>query len=150
MQYLTAPVAYVFMVLAVLGTATAAVFNLYEMTAQPTRDWDAEIDRIVAQQQEKKRLALAPQSERSEPTRPAESRALLTADAEETTASIRPDDERAREPLAEKKAQAAAQTGKKPARRTARGGQRFVPAAFTNLPKFAAATAASALLLRLK
>ncbi len=50
MRYLTAPVGYVTLVLLVLAVATAAVFNLYQMTSKPARSWDADIDRIIALQ----------------------------------------------------------------------------------------------------
>ena len=47
---------------------------------------------------------------------------------------------------AEKKAETAAQTSKRPGRRGGAGRPRFIPAAFASLPKFAAETAASTLL----
>lgn len=132
------------MVLAVLAAAGAAVFNLYDMTAKPNRDWDAEIDRIVAQHQEKRRqMASSPQTEPVEPVTLAS--AATVANADEAAAS-KDEEANVRDAVAEKKAQTAAQTSKKPGRRNARGGPQFVPAAFVNLPKFAAASAASALL----
>ena len=134
------------MVLAVLGVATGAVINLHEMTAKPTRDWDAEIDRIIAQQQEKKRLAaLASPAPPSEPAKLAAADAESQTAAEATTGAFEAQDSEAREQAAEKKAQTAAQSSKRPGRRNARRDH-FLPAAFAHLPKFAATTAASTLL----
>ncbi len=121
MRYLTAQVGYVALVLVVLATATAAVFNLYEMTAKPARAWDADIDRIIAQQQEKKRLAaLTPQNERAEPAKAATaSTEAQTVGATAMAASLAEDEGRA-----ERKAETASQTSKRPGRRGAAGRRR--------------------------
>jgi peptidoglycan hydrolase CwlO-like protein len=146
MRYVEARVGYFAMVLAVLGIATVAVFDLYASSAKANRDLDAEIDRIIAQQQQKKRLAaLAAQPEATGPVTLTAASGAELARAEELSGSLDENDV-AREEAAEKKAQTAAQTSKRPGRRGRR--DHFLPAAFTNLPKFAATTASSFLRLR--
>jgi hypothetical protein len=147
MRAFTAQAGYLIMVFVVLGTAWAAVAHLYENNAKPTRHWNAEIDRIVAHQQEKKRMAaLAVRLERIEPLNLAS--AATEAGAEPAAARPVAAETNAHLQVAQKKAQTTAQTRKKPSRRNGHGRRQFVPATFVELPKFAVATAASALRMR--
>src|SRR5687767_3223991 len=50
----TPAVGYVGAVLGVIAIASVAVFTLHGMAAKAHRHWDADIDRIIAQQQAKK------------------------------------------------------------------------------------------------
>lgn len=122
MPYLASPVGYVAIVVAVLGLASAATFNLYAMTAKPSRAWDPEIDRIVAQYNEKRSHGLVARAEAATPPALAQSTAMASADPGA--------------PLTEKQVQTATQSSKRPTRRTGKRDQ-FVPAAFVSLPKFA-------------
>jgi hypothetical protein len=71
MRILANPVAgYIGAVLGVIALASFALFDLRGTTAKTQRHWDAEIDRIISQQQEKKRdmdMAIFAWSEIPEP-----------------------------------------------------------------------------------
>jgi hypothetical protein len=144
MRNLAAPVVgYVATVLAVIGIASAGVFNLTGMTAKAQRGWDADIDRIVARQQERKRLVELASIERIGPpvriaarAEPEVATALPTGSIEDVEADPRD--------TGPQKVQN--QGTKKPGRRGERRREHFIPAAFVTLPKFAATTAASTLL----
>jgi hypothetical protein len=133
-------------VLAVIGIAAAGVVNLYGMTAKAHRDWDADIDRIIARQQEKKRLVEMASLERGDlpgarldvDAEPAVAAALTTGSFEDSDA----------EPQEQVNQKTQTSAGKKTSRRVARRGDHFVPAAFVTLPKFAAAATSTLLRLR--
>jgi hypothetical protein len=135
-------------VLGVIAIASIAVFNLHGMAAKAHRHWDADIDRIIAQQQAKKldttALARAEIPEDSD-TRPRI--AALTRDAIEED-----EDELAFSNEEAKSKKAQNPTSKKYSRRAERRHQHYMPAAFLTLPKFAATAAATTTttLLRLR
>jgi hypothetical protein len=141
-------VGYVGAVLGVIAIASIAVFNLQGMAAKAHRHWDADIDRIIAQQQAKKldTTALArAEIPDDRDTRPRI--AALTRDAiEEDEDDLAFSNEEAKS----KKAQNP--TSKKYSRRAERRPQHYMPAAFLTLPKFAATAAATTTttLLRLR
>jgi hypothetical protein len=114
------------------------------MTAKAHRSWDADIDRIIARQQErKKRVELAALSQ----TAPAS----VANDAEPQGAELTTGSaiEMELENLYQAGPQKAqGQNGKRAGRRVARRGQHFIPAAFVTLPKFAASTTSTFLRLR--
>lgn len=135
-------VGYVATVLAVIAIASIAVFNLDGMTAKTHRSWDADIDRIIARQQEKKKQVELAALDRTAPASvasDAEARA-----AELTTGSIAEENLDNQYQTSPQKAQN--QNAKRTGRRVASGGKHFIPAAFITLPKFAATTATSTLL----
>jgi hypothetical protein len=144
-------VTYVATVLAVIGTATMAAFSLNAMTAKAHRSWDADIDRIIAQQQEKKRLMEMAAVERME------SRVVFTKSqpaiaADVISGPLDEDDElfETRESSEPQKAQSQntpAPSGKKSAKRAAKRKQ-YVPAAFVTFPRFAVVTTSTILRLR--
>ena len=140
MRIVSASVGYVLTVLAVIAIASLAVFQLYGASAKQGRDLDAEIDRIVAQYHEKKRLVAL--TERETPPQVPPMAAVTTASA------ATDDDVEARDQAAQKQI-ITAQSTKKLGRRANRRTEQFLPAAFASLPKFAASTAASTL-FRLK
>jgi hypothetical protein len=139
-------VGYVATVLAVIAVASVAVFELNGMTAKAHREWDAEIDLIIAKQQEKKRLAEMAAAKRID------QEALAAQDAGKTVAALTTDsaDEdgtQSRGPGGLQRAHS--QGGKKSGRRVTQRGQQFIPAAIvTTLPKFAVATTSTLLRLR--
>jgi hypothetical protein len=140
---------YVATVLAVIVTAGVAAFALNGMTAKAHRSWDADIDRIIAQQQEKKRLIEA--AERVEP-RLVYSKSQPDIAADIISGPLDEDDElfEAREPSQPQKAQsqnAQARSGKKSAKRAAKRKQ-YVPAAFVTFPRFAVVPTSTILRLR--
>jgi hypothetical protein len=135
-------VGYVGAVLGVIAIASIAVFTLQGMAAKAHRHWDADIDRIIATQQEKKQaidVALARGGAPGVVRRAGPQIATLT------TGSIDDDDD----DLAltnEEAAQQKAQSAKKSGRRGDKQQQQqrhYIPAAFATLPKFAATAAAT-------
>ena len=142
---LTTPViGYVGAVLGVMGIASVAVFTLQGMAAKAHRHWDADIDRIIATQQGKKRTAdMAALARADIPGDDGPAIATLT------TGSADDDDEPVltRKETAQQKAQ-----GKKSGQRTDKQRrQHYIPTAFATLPKFAATAAATTTtLLRLR
>ncbi|HET7678522.1 MAG TPA: hypothetical protein VFK79_00125 [Xanthobacteraceae bacterium] len=141
-------VGYVGAVLGVIAIASIAVFNLHGMAAKAHRHWDADIDRIIAQQQAKKldtaTLARAEIPDDGD-TRP--QIAALTRDAIEED-----EDELAFSSEEAKSKKAQNPSSKKYSRRAERRRQHYMPAAFLTLPKFAATAAATTTttLLRLR
>lgn len=137
-------VGYVVTVLAVIAIASIAVFNLEGMTAKAHRSWDADIDRIIAWQQEKKRQAeLAALGQNA----PAGVASDMEPQAAELAAASAVEHDLDNQPEVSPQ-KARSQNGKRTGRRVARRGQRFIPAAFVTLPKFAAATTSTILRLR--
>ncbi|MEA2984920.1 MAG: hypothetical protein QOD94_1174 [Alphaproteobacteria bacterium] len=141
-------VGYVSAVLGVIAIASVAVFTMHGVAAKAHRHWDADIDRIIAQQQAKKLDTEA--TVRAEASDDGDARpqtATLTRGAAED------DDE---DDLAfsteEAKSKKLQNPGsKKNGRRTERRSQHYIPAAFATVPKFAASAAAtSTVLLRLR
>jgi hypothetical protein len=144
----TSPVVrYVSAVLGVMAIASVAVFTLHGMAAKAHRHWDADIDRIIAQQQAKKLdmavLARAeiPDESNVRPQLAALTRGAIEEDEDELAFS--------NEEAKSKKLQNPG--GKKYSRRADRRRQHYAPAAFATVPKFAATAAANTtILLRLR
>lgn len=137
-------VGYMATVLAVIAIALAGVVNLYGMTAKARHSWDADIDRIIAKQQEKKRLVELAALDHTDPARGASD--TEPPAAELSTASTVEEDIDSQSQATPLKAQS--QNGKRRGRRVAQRGQHFIPTAFVTLPKFAAATTSTLLRLR--
>jgi hypothetical protein len=139
-------VGYVGAVLGVIAIASIAVFNLQGMAAKAHRHWDADIDRIIATQQEKKQALDVALARGDIPG------VASGAGPQVTTGSIDDDDD---DPaVTNESTQQKPQSGKKSGRRTdnKQRQQHYVPAAFLTLPKFAATAAAATTtaLLRLR
>ena len=135
-------VSYVGAVLGVLAIASVAVFTLHAMAAKAHRHWDADIDRIIAQQQAKKlRTAGLARAEVTDgdarPQIAAVTRAALEEDEDDLAFS--------NEEANSKKLQNSG--GKKSSQRTDRRRQHYIPAAFATVPKFAISAAASTTIL---
>jgi hypothetical protein len=131
-------------VVGVIAVASVAAFNLQGVAAKTQRHWDADVDRIVAKQQEKKRMAEWASAGQTDPRSVAgediETAALATGSVDggsilDTFDVIGP-----------KKVQA--QPTKKNYRQAERRTRHFIPTAFVTLPKFAASTTATVLKLR--
>lgn len=151
MPILANPVAgYVGTVFGVIAIASIAVYDLHGVAAKAHRHWDADIDRIIAQQQDKKRYmdmtALArtetPDGESGvEPqftalsTGSIEAEETASANSENGPPNVRGQGGRKYSPRAERQRQ-----------------QHYIPKAFVTLPKFAATAAATTTttLLRLR
>jgi len=133
-------VGYVGAVLGVIAIASIAVFNLHGMAAKAHRHWDADIDRIIAQQQAKKLdtvvLARAenPNVSDAGPRVTALTRDAIEDDEDDLAFSNG-------EEVKSKKIQNAG--SKKNSRRAERRQQHYIPTAFLTLPKFAATAAAT-------
>jgi hypothetical protein len=136
-------VGYVGAVLGVMAMASVAVFTLHGMAAKAHRHWDADIDRIIAQQQAKKLdtavLARAeiPDDDDARPQIAALTRGAIDKDEEELAFS--------NQQANSKKLQNSG--GKKSSQRTDRRRQHYIPAAFATVPKFAISAAASTTIL---
>jgi hypothetical protein len=133
-------VGYVGAVLGVIAIASIAVFNLHGMAAKAHRHWDADIDRIIAQQQAKKLdtvvLARAdiPNVSDAGPWVAALTRDAIEDDEDDLAFTNE-------EGVKSKKLQNPG--SKKNSRRAERQHQHYIPAAFLTLPKFAASAAAT-------
>jgi hypothetical protein len=151
MRTLAKPVVeYMAAVLGVIAIASLAASQLHATAAKTHRHrdaqvWDANIDRIIAQQQEKKRLIQLAASGQVEI--PAEETGRQIAAL--TRGSLEDDDV---DDGPQKAAPKKAQGDKKSTKRTDRRRQQYIPVAFATLPKFAITTAASTTttLLRLR
>lgn len=145
MRYIANPIfGYFGAVFGVIAVASIAFFNLQGMAAKAHRHWDADIDRIVAQQQEKRHeMEMAALARAEHPAAGPQIAAL-------TTNSVDDDDD----PLDSRDAAQSKeikQNGKKNAKRGDRRRQHFLPTAFATLPKFASTAAATTTtLLRLR
>jgi hypothetical protein len=136
----TPAVGYVSAVFGVIAVAYLAVFNLQGMAAKAQRHWDAEIDRIIAKQQEKKRLLestapgqVDPKSvPNAEPSATTLTTGSVVLESVDTIDAVGPQKVRN-------------QIGKRHGRRAERS-QHFLPTAFVTLPKFAANAAATTVL----
>ena len=126
-------------------------FSLNAMTAKAHRSWDADIDRIVAKQQEKKRRTEMAALERAEP------RAVIGVDQARVMAEVisgtfhNEDDvfvQRDRAPAQKAQTQNAQSSGAKKSGRRVAKRHRYVPAAFMTMPKFAVVTTSTILRLR--
>jgi hypothetical protein len=140
-------VGYVSAVLGVIAIASVAVFTLHGMAAKAHRHWDADIDRIIAQQQAKKldtavhARAEIPDDSNARPRIAALTRGAIEEDEDELAFS--------NEDAKSKKLQNPG--GKKYSRRADRRRQHYIPTAFVTMPKFAATAAANTtVLLRLR
>jgi hypothetical protein len=148
MRSSTSPVVgYISAVLGVIAIASVALFTLHGMAAKAHRHWDANIDRIIAQQQAKKLdtavLARAgiPDNSNARPQIAALTRGAIEEDEDELAFS--------NEEAESKKLQNP--SGKKYSRRADRRRQHYIPAGFATVPKFAATAAANTtILLRLR
>jgi hypothetical protein len=131
-------VGYVGAVLGVIAIASIAVFNLHGMAAKAHRHWDADIDRIIAQQQAKKLDTVAqaeiPNFSDAGPRVTALTRDAIEDDEDDLASSNE-------EGVKSKKVQNPG--SKKNSRRAERQREHYVPAAFLTLPKFAASAAAT-------
>ena len=170
MRILTNPVAgYVGAVLGVIAVASFAVFNLHGMAATAHRHWDADIDRIIAQQLAKKQdaaqdaamaAAFAPvaiaEGEKSDvrPTAAAFTSDSLDQDEDPVTqakGAVTKNDDAGKDEAGSHPRKAHNQNGKKAHRRADRRRQHYIPAVLATLPKFAATAAATTTtLLRLR
>jgi hypothetical protein len=142
MSILAKPVVgYVGAVLGVIVVASLAIFSLQGMAAKAHRHWDADIDRIIARQQAKKQETVK----------------LARAETPGVQSDVGPQIAApAREPQHNEEFAAGSdrisaqkiqrQAGKKSSRRLERRQQHYIPAAFTNLPKFAATATTTTLL----
>lgn len=148
-------VVYVGAVLGVIAVASLAVFNLRGMAAKAHRHWDADIDRIIARQQEKRQdLLLAALARADIPDMTNGSgREIAAISRNEAIAApeTTPDEIAVFSKPAATGPKAEVQDGQKTTQRSERRRQHFIPRAFATLPKFAAtATATSTTLLRLR
>jgi hypothetical protein len=114
------------------------------MTAKAHRSWDADIDRIIAKQQEKRRLVELAALGQTDPDRVANDAQPPAAELSAASAVEEENDDQAQ--AAPQRTQT--QNGKRPGRRVAQRGKHFIPEAFVTLPKFAAATTSTLLRLR--
>ena len=139
-------VGYVSAVLGVIAITSVAVFTMHGMSAKAHRHWDADIDRIIAQQQAKKLEAVLaraaiPDDSDARPQIAALTRAAIEENEDELAFS--------NEEAKSKKLQSPG--GKKYSRRADRPHQHYIPAPFATVSKFAATAAASTtILLRLR
>lgn len=145
---------YVGAVIGVMAVASLAIFNLRGMAAKAHKHWDADIDRIIARQQEKKQdLVLAALARADSPE--------IAGDAGREIAAISRDElivEAENDPdeiavlgkqAARQKSEASAD--QKTSRHVVRYRQHFIPRAFATLPRFAStATATTTTLFRLR
>lgn len=136
MRYPSAQLGYVGMVLAVLGTAAAAAISL-QASPGGRPSLDADIDRIVAQQLEKRRLATS--ADAAEVATPVKA-ALGDTTADDDTTGALPDAGDAPD-----KASRAAHNGKRPVRGGRLPEGQVFPA-LMRVPKAAVGTAANLLL----
>jgi len=142
----TPVVGYVGAVLGVIAIASFAVFTLQGMAAKAHRHWDADIDRIIATQQGKKRTMDVAALARADVPGIQNDEGVQIAAL--TTGPVDDDDEPA---LAQAPTQQRAQSGKKSSPRADKPRQHYIPTAFATLPKFAATAAATTTtLLRLR
>jgi hypothetical protein len=117
---------YVGTVLGVIAIASLASFSLQNMSAKAQRHWDADIDRIIAKQQEKKRgTDVASLEPIGISTDVADESASVSA---VSTGSI----SKTEQAMSRKSG-----NGRRAARRSDRRHQHYVPTAFAALPKFA-------------
>ncbi len=131
-------------VVGVIAVASVAAFNLQGVTAKAQRHWDADVDRIVAKQQEKKRLVEWAAFGQADPRGVRDDgieTAVLTTSSVDAGSLLDTFDV-----IGPQKAQA--QSAKKITHRTERRPQHFIPTAFVTLPKFAASATATVLKLR--
>ena len=139
-------VGYVGAVLGVIAIASVAVFTLHGTAAKAHRHWDADIDRIIAQQQAKK-LDTAIPARTDIPGNDARPQIATL-----TRSSVEDDEDEpalSNEETKSKKLQNP--SGKKYNRRAERPRQHYIPPAFATVPKFAATAAATTtVLLRLR
>jgi hypothetical protein len=126
MRYITALVGYFVLIFSVFGIAGAGISNLNEMTARQNRELDAEINRMVAEHNERKLLALAPDGQRGHG-------AKARMAAQETNGTATSDS-------AEAPRQVATRNTTKNLGRHGRNHDHFIPLAFASLPKFTAYT----------
>lgn len=128
MRYANVLVGYFAVTFAVLGIAGAGIGNLNGMTAKQNRELDAEINRLVAQHNERKQLvALADKS------------GGPRSSSRETTGSAGQDSGESQRQLAAKNATSASVvTARRSGRRGRNNSEHFIPLAFTSLPKFTA------------
>jgi hypothetical protein len=135
-------VGYVSAVLGVIAIASVAVVTLHGMAAKAHRHWDADIDRIIAQQQAKKLdTAIPARTDIPNDARP--QIATLTRGAVEDD----DEDELAFSTEEAKSKKLQNPSGKKYSRRAERRSQHYIPAAFATVPKFAASAAATTTVL---
>ena len=138
-------VGYVGAVLGVIAIASIAVFTLHGMAAKAHRHWDADIDRIIAQQQAKKLDTASPARTEIPDNNARPQIATLTRSSGEDD-----EDEPALSNEQAKSKKLQNPSGKKNNRRTERR-QHYIPPAFATVPKFAATAAATTtVLLRLR
>jgi hypothetical protein len=126
MRYSTTLCGYACAVLAVAGVAFASVAHEKEMTARQKRDLNVAIDRIVADHNERKRLAVAV---RYEPQI-----------SQETDGAASKETPEAQGREGQDAALTVVQSTKRPGRRAGRRHDHFLPLAFASLPKFTAYT----------
>jgi hypothetical protein len=147
----TVPVlCYVGAVLGVIAVASLAAFQLQGISARAHRHWDADIDRIIAQQLEKKReaevamLARAGDDGREDEPQVAAFTTRAALDDEDDDADAEQSRPRKNPSHGERKSSRRGGGERK-------GQQHFIPSAFATLPKFAASAAATTTtLLRLR
>jgi hypothetical protein len=128
MRYLTVLAGYFILIFSVFGIAGAGISNLNEMSVKQNRELDAEINRMVAEHNDRK-LLVAFEGERGHGRKAA---------ARETTGSAIPDSDATRQ--AAKNATSASVITSKRLGRRGRNRDHFIPLAFASLPKFTAYT----------
>ena len=135
-------VGYVGAVLGVIAMASVAVFTLHGMAAKAHRHWDADIDRIIAQQQAKK-LDIASPARTETPDNNAKPQIATftrsSGEDDEYEAALSNEGAKSKKPQNP--------SGKKYNRRTERQRQHYIPPAFATVPKFAATAAATTTVL---
>jgi len=147
MRFANPVVGYVGAVLGVIAIASVAVFTLHGMAAKAHRHWDADIHRIIAQQQAKKLDTASPARTEIPDNNARPQIATLTRGAVEDDED---EDELAFSTEEAKSKKLQNPSGKKNNRRTERR-QHYIPPAFATVPKFAATAAATTtVLLRLR
>jgi hypothetical protein len=148
-NWATPAMGYLSAVIGVIAIASLSILTLHGMSAKAQRHWDADIDRIVAKQQAKKRGIVVASLARTETTGSANSSqsARVVAPGNTTIAAgpMSKDESTVRnEDTLQPKIQNP--SGRKYNRRAdGRRQQHYLPAVFISLPKFATTTVATTL-----
>ena len=138
--------AYAIGVAAILGIGATAIGDVYNRTGKEDRELDAAINRILAQQAERREMLKANRMAAvTAPKSASQATAATAASAGETTGAA---PRIARERVAEDADPSQAEERKKvarthpnaKARRGSPNGLQFIPAAFASIPKFTAYT----------